>query len=246
MVKRATWAVTAALMTCTALTSCQAPNASDGAGTSRAVDNAAAGGSAVTVLATLPVRPDQAISTYKRVADFGPAWTDNTSAPGGHNGCDTRDDILRRDLTTVQLHGPCEVESGTLHDPYTGKTIAFHRGRGTSEAVQIDHMVALGNAWQTGAAALPQATREELANDPLNLEAVDGPANEAKGDDDAANWLPPSNNFRCAYVARQIAVKLKYRLWVTTAEKQAMQNALGDCHDQTVPTESSSGVALTP
>ncbi|WP_329181922.1 HNH endonuclease family protein [Streptomyces sp. NBC_01477] len=225
---------------------CQPKDVTDGAAPS-GQDTAAGsggGGSAASELAELKVKPDGSISSYDRVKDFGEAWTDQQGAPGGHNHCETRDDILRRDLISVKLDGKCEVESGRLHDPYTGKTIDFTRGRGTSLTVQIDHVVSLGNAWQTGASALPQATREELANDPLNLIAADGPANEGKGDDDASKWLPKSDGFRCTYVARQIAVKAKYRLWVSTAEKAAISKVLGGCHGQALPTETSRGIAL--
>ena len=123
--------------------------------------------------------------------------------------------------------------SGLLHDPYTGKDIPFTRGQGTSEAVQIDHVVAMSNAWQTGAQQLTAEERTNFANDPLNLLAVDGPANQKKGDGDAATWLPPQKNYRCAYVARQIEVKARYRLWVTQPEKDAMLSILDTCDTDT-------------
>ena len=173
---------------------------------------------------------------------FGQAWTDDTdrelTRPWGHNGCDTRDDALARDLVEAHLKpgSRCVVVSGRLHDPYTGSTLAWRRGRHTSTTVQIDHVVALGNAWVTGAQHLPAPTRRALANDPLNLVAVDGPANEAKRDGDAATWLPPNKAYRCDYVARQIAVKTKYQLWVTPAEKTAMARVLDRCPAQTLPT----------
>jgi hypothetical protein len=122
--------------------------------------------------------------------------------------------------------------SGLLHDPYTGKDITFTRGIDTSSAVQIDHVVALSDAWQTGAQQLSANQREQLANDPLELLAVDGPANQQKSDGDAATWLPPNKPFRCQYIARQIAVKAKYMLWVTAAEKEAMQRVLASCPGQ--------------
>jgi hypothetical protein len=101
--------------------------------------------------------------------------------------------------------------------------------------VQIDHVVALSNAWQTGAFQLTLAQRTALANDPLNLFAVKGRLNSQKGDGDAATWLPPLKNFRCAYVAQQIAVKAKYSLWVVAPEKAAMLNILAKCPTQGVP-----------
>ncbi len=101
--------------------------------------------------------------------------------------------------------------------------------------MQIDHVVALSNAWQTGAQKLSKTTRTELANDPYNLLAVDGPANQQKSDGDAATWLPSNKSFRCEYVARQIGVKHKYSLWVTQSEKNAMSNVLSACPTQTIP-----------
>jgi hypothetical protein len=178
---------------------------------------APAGDTALAAVATLTVKTDGSMTGYVR-SKFGPAWADVD-----HNGCDTRDDILRRDLTGDKIRADgCTVTAGTLHDPYTGKTIHFVRGTGTSTAVQIDHVVALGDAWATGASAWTATKRETLANDPLNLLAVDGPANEAKGDRDAAGWLPPNAAFDCAYVARQVAVKVKYGLWVRSAEKNTI------------------------
>ena len=109
------------------------------------------------------------------------------------------------------------------------------RGVTTSEAVQIDHVVALGDAWQKGAQQWTSAERVAFANDPLELLAVSGPANQQKGDADTATWLPPNKAFRCAYVARQVAVKRKYRLWVTAAEEQAMIRVLSGCPAQPLP-----------
>jgi hypothetical protein len=129
----------------------------------------------------------------------------------------------------------CKVMNGTLNDPYTGKTIQFTRGADTSDDIQIDHVVALSNAWQTGAQQLTPEQRVALANDSLELLAVDGPANQQKGGGDAATWLPTNKAFRCQYVARQIAVKQKYSLWVTAAEKEAMQRVLTACPAQTLP-----------
>jgi hypothetical protein len=186
---------------------------------------------AITALAALPVKGRAPRTGYDREA-FGPAWTDDVDVSGGHNGCDTRNDVLRRDLTAERLkpgtHG-CVVLSGTLADPYTGRTIAFTRGRSTSSRVQIDHVVALGDAWVTGAQQLTPTQRTTLANDPLNLLAVDGPTNSAKRDADAASWLPPNKAYRCAYVARQVAVKARYHLWVTAAEAVQIARVLAGC-----------------
>jgi hypothetical protein len=161
---------------------------------------------------------------------FSNGWQDLGS-------CDVRNYILARDMDSEVLQSPtdCTVISGTLQDPYTAKTIAFVRGSSSSSKVQIDHVVALSDAWQKGAQQLSPTSRYQLANDPLNLLAVDGQANNNKSDGDAATWLPPNKNYRCQYVARQIAVKRKYSLWITQAEHDAMQRILGDCPDQQLP-----------
>lgn len=194
---------------------------------------------ATTVLATLVVKGRAPKTGYDR-DKFGTAWTDDNDNPLGRNGCDTRNDILRRDLTDIVLKANsngCSVLTGRLHDPYTDTTISFQRGQSTSSAVQIDHVVALSDSWQKGAQRYDTRTRTNLANDPLNLLAVDGPTNGAKGDGDAATWLPPNKAYRCAYVARQIAVKARYQLWMTSAEHDAADRVLGSCPQQTVPTE---------
>lgn len=185
---------------------------------------------ATTVLEQLPVKGRAPNTDYRRV-QFGDGWI-------LVGNCSTREIILNRDLVNPTIGGSCKVASGTLNDPYTGTTIAFQRGPSTSDLVQIDHVVALSNAWQTGAQLLTVDQRVALANDPLELLAVDGKANQAKSDGDAATWLPANKAFRCQYVARQIAVKAKYQLWVTQSEKDAMQRVLADCPEQTVPAES--------
>lgn len=187
---------------------------------------------ATSVLATLAVKGRAPKTGYDREGKFGPAWEDVDG-----NACDTRNDVLKRDLVQVTYRdGDCTVATGVLHDPYTGRTINFRRGPGTSSKVQIDHVVALSDAWQKGAQQWSQITRVDFANDPDNLLAVDGPTNDRKGDGDAATWLPPNKSFRCEYVARQIGVKAAYHLWVTRAEKEAMQRVLSACPGQTVVT----------
>jgi len=165
---------------------------------------------------------------------FGPAWADVD-----RNGCDTRNDILKRDLINEVFQEKtdlCVVLSGTLVDPYSGETINFVRGVATSSEVQIDHVVALSNAWQTGAFKLSADQRKSFANDPLNLLAVKGKLNSQKGDGDAATWLPPLKSYRCDYVSRQIAVKIKYKLWFTAPEKEAMVRILKSCPEKALPT----------
>ncbi|NRQ34267.1 HNH endonuclease [Nonomuraea sp. NN258] len=159
--------------------------------------------------------------------EFGPAWADVD-----RNGCDTRNDILKRDLEDETFKPgthDCIVLTGTLRDPYGGKTIDFKRGQDTSMDVQIDHLIPLSDAWQKGAQRWSETKRKEFANDPLNLLAVDGPLNNQKSDADAATWLPPRKAYRCAYISRQIDVKAKYELWVTAAEKSAMETILDAC-----------------
>lgn len=189
-------------------------------------------GLATAVLETLPVKGRAPKTGYTR-DQFGQAWADVD-----RNGCDTRNDILKRDLTDV-VYKPgtrnCVVASGTLADRYSGEVINFVRGNVSSMEVQIDHVVALSNAWQTGAFKLTADQRKALANDPLNLFAVKGRLNSQKGDGDAATWLPPLKSFRCAYVAQQIAVKAKYSLWVVAPEKAAMVAILAKCPTQKVP-----------
>jgi hypothetical protein len=188
---------------------------------------------AAAVLETLAVKGRAPKTGYDR-AQFGPAWSDVD-----HNGCDTRNDILTRDLTAI-IHKPgthnCLVLSGTLIDPYSGEKIEFTRGVGSSLDVQIDHVVALSNAWQTGAFKLTYEKRLAFANDPINLLAVQGRLNSQKGDGDAATWLPPLKTIRCAYVAQQIVVKAKYGLWVTPPEKAAMVSLLAKCPGFKAPT----------
>lgn len=185
--------------------------------------------SALAVLATLTVKGKSPLTGYDRLADFGPAWLDVD-----RNGCDTRNDILRRDLTSTTGTG-CRVLTGTLHDPYTSTTIHFVRGNATSTAVQIDHVVSLADAWRTGAQKLTLQQRADLGNDPINLFAVDGPTNESKGDGDTATWLPANRSFRCEYVSHQVGVKAAYHLWVTPAEHDAMKRVLTSCPTITAP-----------
>lgn len=209
-----------------------APAAERGGSTASSAASAAPSGTppagtALAVLGTIPVKGRAPHTGYDRVADFGEAWLDVD-----HNHCDTRDDILARDLVDAVRQGSCKVTSGVLHDPYTGKTIDFVRGMQTSAAVQIDHVVALSNSWQTGAQKLTKRQRETLANDPLELVAVDGPTNQAKGDGDAATWLPPNRGYWCTYAAKQVSVKAAYHLWVTPAEHAALTRILDGCPTQ--------------
>ncbi|MCO7218442.1 HNH endonuclease family protein [Klenkia sp. PcliD-1-E] len=201
--------------------------------TTDAAPVAAEPGTVLAALAQLPVKGRAPQTGYTR-DQYGEGWVDTD-----RNGCDTRNDVLARDLTAEQFRPgtrDCVVTSGVLVDPYSGATILFQRGQGTSEAVQIDHVVALSNSWQTGAQGWDAATRVAFANDPLNLLAVDGTLNAQKRDGDAATWLPPDRGYRCAYVARQVAVKVAYGLWTTQAEHDAMAGILGTCPQEPLPT----------
>ncbi|MFB7545878.1 HNH endonuclease family protein [Streptomyces zaomyceticus] len=199
------------------------PGSGGGAG-----DRPAARGTALAAVDTLTVKGRAPKTGYER-EKFGRSWVDVDG-----NGCGTRDDILKRDLTGVRFtDGRCKVASGTLtDDPYTGTTVRFVRGR---SKVDIDHVVALSDAWQKGAQKWNGETRRRFANDPLNLLAVDASTNRRKSDGDAATWLPPNKAYRCTYVARQIAVKKKYGVWVTSGERDAMKRVLAGCPQQKLP-----------
>ncbi|MBD8043412.1 DUF1524 domain-containing protein [Arthrobacter sp. Sa2BUA2] len=189
-------------------------------------------GTALEQLAGITIKGRAPKTGYDR-DEFGPAWADVD-----RNGCDTRNDILARDLINLSFREgtkDCVITSGMFLDPYTGTSISFVRGNTTSTAVQIDHVVALSDAWQKGAQQLSAEQRRQLANDPLNLLAADGPTNGAKSDSDAATWLPPNKGFRCEYVARQAAVKAEYGLWMTQAEHDAIATVLSGCPDEPVP-----------
>ncbi|WP_298458791.1 HNH endonuclease family protein [uncultured Cellulomonas sp.] len=182
--------------------------------------------SARAALASLEVKGRAPRTGYDRDL-FGQAWVDVD-----RNGCDTRNDVLGRDLavrTVKDGTGGCVVLTGTLQDPYSGRPVDFVRGVDTSAEVQIDHVVALSDAWQKGAQGWDDATRTAFANDPRNLLAVDGGLNQAKGAGDAATWLPPHRPFRCRYVMRQAEVKAAYGLWVTAAERDAVERELDRC-----------------
>ncbi|MBU3672012.1 MAG: HNH endonuclease [Sinobacteraceae bacterium] len=185
-------------------------------------------------LETLEVKGKAPKTGYSREA-FGPRWADTD-----RNGCDTRNDVLRRDLADSLIRTAnrnCVVLEGVLQCPYSGEKIVFRRGPGSSEQAQIDHVVSLSNAWQTGMLQRTSSERRNFANDTLNLLAVKGSLNSQKGDGDAATWLPPRRAYRCDFVARQVAVKKRYRLWVTPAEKEAMLRVLKTCPNQRIPTD---------
>ncbi|MEV0739941.1 HNH endonuclease family protein [Streptomyces sp. NPDC050549] len=213
---------------CKDTTGASGPGATTGGDSGANSGGGGGGGAALTAAESLTVKGRAPKTGYSRER-FGTAWADTDS-----NSCDTRDDILKRDLKQVKFTGgTCKVSYGVLEsDPYSGKEVTYRRG---ASLVDIDHLVALSDAWQKGAKYWDASKRIALANDPLNLLTVDASANRSKGDGDTATWVPPNKAYRCTYVAAQVAVKKKYGLWVTAAEKAAMKKVLSTCPGQKLP-----------
>jgi 5-methylcytosine-specific restriction endonuclease McrA len=175
-------------------------------------------------LVTLRVAdPSTAAGPYRRVAQFGAAW----SLDSDRDGCRQRDDVLRRDLRDVVSAGRCAVTAGTLTDPYTGRTIKYDRAHAT--AVQVDHVYPLGLAWRHGAAEWPQRRRVEFANDLANLVATTAAANQSKGDKGPGQWMPPARSGWCGYATRYVGVAVRYRLSVTATDRRRLAEALVLC-----------------
>lgn len=185
------------------------------------------------VVAGIVVVPERVRGNDYRRAAFGEAWDDDNSAPGGRNGCDTRDEILDRDLiektyiTTKRC--PTAVASGRLRDPYTNATVAFLRGNRVGASVQIDHIVPLAYAWDMGARTWTDEERKRFANDPANLIAVAGQANQDKGDLPPGQWMPPNTAFWCSYAMQFVEVLRGYSLPVDAASATALRDAAGGC-----------------
>lgn len=184
---------------------------------------------ATAVLAQLEIKGRAPKTGYSR-EEFYSGWPNI-------EGCSLRQRIIKRELgdSAVLADDQCSVMSGEYDEPYTGSHLVFYQKSDLSSGVQIDHVVALSDAWQKGAQYMPAETRYEIATDPLNLLAVDSKANQTKSDGDAATWLPSNKAFRCQYIARQISVKYKYHLWVTQAEHDAMARVLEVCPNETSP-----------
>lgn len=187
-------------------------------------------------LGGLEVREKGSMDDYER-EEYGPVWSDGAEGVEfAGNGCKTRDDILERDLTDIEKVDDCQVESGTLYDPYGTEEnpydhyIEFERGQSTSGAVQIDHIVPLGNVHVSGGSDLDEAQKLQIANDPVNLLAVDGPENNQKQDSDASEWLPKNDRIHCRYAASQIQVKAKYGLSVTQEEHDTLSELISTCN----------------
>jgi len=187
----------------------------------------------IDVLAGIPEVPVRIHGYDYHRAAFGDAWTDDTTAPGGHNGCDTRNDILDRDLvdkTFVSIKRcPNAIATGTLHDPYTNDTIAFVRGNQTGAAVQIEHIVPLAYAWDLGARNWTDEMRVRFANDPANLLAIGGQVNQDKSDQEPARWMPPNHAFWCQYAVQYIAVLRGYGLPVDAPSAAVLREAAATC-----------------
>jgi hypothetical protein len=170
------------------------------------------------------------VAGYKR-EQFGQTWSDDHAGRGGHNGCDTRNDVLAAQLTGIQYRerSKCVVISGTLAaEPYTGKRIEFRKAKATQ--VQIDHLYPLARAWDMGASRWTRQRRTDFANDQAaNLIAVDGPANASKSDEGPGEWLPLNRTYRCTYVLRYLQVAHKYALPITTADRDAARTITRTC-----------------
>lgn len=178
---------------------------------------------AVEVLEELEVKGRAPKTGYAREEFYG-GWPTV-------DGCNLRQRILKRELGNTAVLDGCTVVAGEFDEPYTGQHVVL-KDKTEVAKIQIDHVVALSDAWQKGAQYQDYETRNKLATDPLNLLAVDGKANQGKSDGDAATWLPPNKKFRCQYVARQVSVKYKYGLWVTEAEKEAISRVLQNCPNE--------------
>ena len=184
---------------------------------------------ATQALSQLSIKGRAPMTGYTRAA-FGEAWADTDG-----NGCDQRDDMLARAAFGSAVRSGCKVESATITDVYTGRVIHYIRGGSYDQGLDIDHVVALGDAWSSGIGYKSAFIRLHIATDPLNLLPVDPSANRTKGDSNAASWLPPRSDYRCSYVARQIAVKKKYGLWITAPEHDAMARVLSHCPSVHIP-----------
>ena len=200
----------------------QAPGAVNQAPPPGQQPTGAQAGQARTQLAHLAIAPERG-SGYQRTTNFGPAWV----LDADHNGCRQRDDVLRRDLTGVRTKGRCVVVSGTLRDPYTGRTVNFTKA--DAAEVQVDHLYPLALAWRHGAATWPQQRRVQFANDLANLIATSGSANDSKSDKGPGEWMPPNHGFWCAYAVRYIAVSARYALSISAGDRATLTRALASC-----------------
>lgn len=186
---------------------------------------------ASTWLAALP-RQERPVgfSGYSRAA-FGPVWMDIDD-----NGCNQRDDVLLRDANLgsahVQRQRACDhdVLAGRWVDPYSGAQLVFTdlKDPRQAQAIQIDHVVPLAEAWVSGASSWSDRRRLRFANDLDGLVASSGPVNASKGAFDPAAWRP-KEDFQCSYASRWIQVKHRWGLAVDESESRALVEMLGTC-----------------
>lgn len=179
---------------------------------------------ALAALDSLPPVPAGAVPSYEREEFLPGGWADLDG-----DGCYTRNEILARDLEQVTYLADgenCKVATGRLADPYTGTVIEFNREEST-QTVQIDHIVALAEAWRAGAWEWTKDQRKAFANDPAELLAVAGAANQSKGDRGPASWLPDAN--RCGYGAAYANLAARYQLGIAEADREALRNLLKSC-----------------
>lgn len=193
-------------------------------GAESSIEASTDGDAAINVLELLEVKGRAPKTGYARSEFYG-SWPTV-------DGCNLRQRIIKREFGETAVLDGCTVIAGEYDEPYTGEHKVFTSKEQISKEIQIDHVVALSDAWQKGAQYMSKEVRYEMATDPLNLIAVDASANQGKSDGDAATWLPKNKKFRCQYVARQVSVKYKYALWVTEAEKEAISNVLSACPDE--------------
>ncbi|PVG84666.1 deoxyribonuclease [Nocardioides gansuensis] len=167
---------------------------------------------------------------YDRACDpgacvFGPAWTDDHDGVGGHNGCDTRQDVLLRQMRDIELRwgSECRIYEARLTDPYTGEELTW---RDDGYWIAVDHVYPLARAWHGGAWAWSQRRRVAFANDVRReLLAVSAAVNDAKGAAGPAEWLPPRRASRCAYGRRYVAVAAQWDLPLTDEDVAAVRRA---------------------
>lgn len=170
---------------------------------------------AVRVLNSLPVSPEQ-VAGYDR--ELFRHWSDLDG-----NGCDARDDVLIDERVDGSVSG-CEVIGGIWSSIYDGVRTT------DPSRFDVDHVVPLKEAWDSGAWRWNANTRERFANDldyPGALIAVSASSNRSKSDRDPAEWLPERG--LCGYAKTWIAVKFRWRLAVDSKEKSELTRILGGC-----------------
>lgn len=160
---------------------------------------------------------------------FGEEWTDRHPGRFGHNGCDTRQDVLLAQMHEIELRwgSECRIYQARLTDPYTGERLTW---RDDGYWIQVDHVYPLAEAWYAGAWDWPRSKRLRFANDvDLELLAVSGRANQDKGSSSPSEWLPRPRQLRCDYVVKYLQVARGYRLSVTSADARAISAVARAC-----------------